>query len=58
MFHHLFFKNIVTRTAIGKESLTALHLNCGEILWEIKLNFDVEKEEDYIGILVTTFNLD
>ena len=33
MFHHLFFKKyIVTRTAIGKESLTALHSNCGKNL--------------------------
>jgi len=34
-------ENIVTRTAIGKECLTALHLNCGENLTEknLKLNY-------------------
>jgi len=39
MFHHLFLKNIVTRTAIGKESLTALHLNCGKNLTGNKIKF-------------------
>jgi len=43
-----FKENIVTRTAIGKECLTALYLNCGGTLTKIiklKTNFDFEKEE-------------
>jgi len=29
LFYHLFFKNIVTRATIGRESLTVLYLNWG-----------------------------
>jgi len=47
--HHLSLKeNIVTRTAIGKERLTALHLNCGKNLTKKNQNqnhINLEKEE-------------
>ena len=54
MFHHLFFKDIVTRTTIGSECLTALHSNCGGSLikkWEIKLN-PFRLREDYTTSLL------
>jgi len=61
MFNFPLKENIVTRTAIGKQCLTALHSNCGGSLtkiWGIKLNsFQLDKKKKSIRILVTTFNL-
>jgi len=59
LYYYIIFplkENIVTRTAIGKESLTALYLNVGKILRKIlkikiKSNFDLEKEEKHTASL-------
>ena len=55
MFHHLFFKNIVTRTTNGSECLTALPLNCGGSLIKmgnkIKIPSDWERRRELLNIL-------
>jgi len=53
-----FPENIVTRTAIGRECLTALHSNCGDPLREFAVKFlPTEKEKRTARILVTTSTL-
>jgi len=52
MFHHLFFKKIVTRTAIGLECLTALHLNCGKTYGKLNQISTWRKKTDYTASLL------